>query len=116
MCLGANDIKANANNEAVIVIDFFHWTRQGDWTFDPQAWPDPAGMVKRLEKLGVKVMVSVWPTVNRLSANYNEMWNKGYIIRNTKGSPAQMYFCARSTSPMNVARSSVDFRSSSVAR
>ena len=77
---------------SVIVIDFFHWTRQGDWTFDPQAWPDPAGMVKRLEKLGVKVMVSVWPTVNRLSANYNEMWNNGYIIRNTKGSPAQMYF------------------------
>ena len=77
---------------SVIVIDFFHWTRQGDWTFDPQAWPDPVGMVKRLEKLGIKVMVSVWPTVNRLSANYNEMWNKGYIVRNNKGSPAQMYF------------------------
>ena len=77
---------------SLIVIDFFHWTRQGEWTFDPQAWPDPVGMVKRLSELDVKVMVSVWPTVNRLSSNYSEMWNKGYIVRNIKGSPAQMYF------------------------
>ena len=77
---------------SVIVIDFFHWTRQGDWQFDPKYWPDPAGMVKRLEELGVKVMVSVWPTVNRLSKNFTEMWNKKYIIRNKSGSAAQMYF------------------------
>jgi len=77
---------------SVIVIDFFHWTRQGDWQFDPQYWPDPAGMVKRLEELGVRVMVSVWPTVNRLSKNFQEMWNHQYIIRNKLGSAAQMYF------------------------
>ena len=77
---------------SVIVIDFFHWTRQGDWQFDSQAWPDPAGMVKRLEELGIKVMVSIWPTVSRLSKNFQEMWNKNYIIRNKLGSAAQMYF------------------------
>ena len=77
---------------SVIVIDFFHWTRQGDWQFDPQYWPDPAGMVKRLEDLGIKVMVSVWPTVNRLSKNFQEMWDKNFIIRNKLGSAAQMYF------------------------
>jgi alpha-D-xyloside xylohydrolase len=77
---------------SVIVIDFFHWTRQGDWQFDPQYWPDPAGMVKRLEELGIKVMVSVWPTVSRLSNNFQEMWNKNFIIRNKLGSAAQMYF------------------------
>jgi alpha-D-xyloside xylohydrolase len=77
---------------SVIVIDFFHWTRQGDWQFDPKYWPDPAGMVKRLEKLDIKVMVSVWPTVNRLSKNFQEMWHKNFIIRNKAGSAAQMYF------------------------
>jgi alpha-D-xyloside xylohydrolase len=77
---------------SVIVIDFFHWTRQGEWRFDPKYWPDPAGMVKKLENLGVKVMVSVWPTVTRLSSNYQEMWHKGYIVRNLSGSPAHMYF------------------------
>jgi alpha-D-xyloside xylohydrolase len=77
---------------SVIVIDFFHWTRQGDWQFDPQYWPDPAGMVKRLEELGVKVMISIWPTVSRLSKNFQEMWGKNFIIRNKLGSAAQMYF------------------------
>jgi alpha-D-xyloside xylohydrolase len=77
---------------SVIVIDFFHWTRQGDWQFDPKCWPDPARMVQNLEKLGVKVMVSVWPTVNRLSANYPHMWGKGFITRNKTGTPAHFYF------------------------
>jgi alpha-D-xyloside xylohydrolase len=25
----------------LIVIDFFHWPRQGEWKFDPTFWPDP---------------------------------------------------------------------------
>lgn len=25
----------------VIVIDYFHWPKQGDWRFDPNFWPDP---------------------------------------------------------------------------
>ena len=54
--------------------------------------PIPAGMVKHLENAGVKVMISVWPTVSRLSVNYQEMWHKGYMVRNISGSPAQMYF------------------------
>ena len=77
---------------SVIVIDFFHWTRHGEWQFDPQYWPDPAGMVKRLEEMGIKVMVSLWPTVSRLSINFPEMWKNKYIIRNKLGSAAQMYF------------------------
>jgi alpha-D-xyloside xylohydrolase len=77
---------------SVIVIDFFHWTRHGEWQFDSKYWPDPSSMVKNLENAGVKVMISVWPTVSRLSVNYQEMWHKGYMVRNISGSPAQMYF------------------------
>ncbi len=77
---------------SVIVIDFFHWTLQGDWQFDPTHWPDPAAMVQQLEKDGVKLMVSVWPTVNRHSPNFEPMWQSGYIIRTERGTPAQMYF------------------------
>jgi alpha-D-xyloside xylohydrolase len=77
---------------SVIVIDFFHWTRHGDWQFNSEYWPDPGGMVKKLESLGVRVMVSVWPTVSRLSPNYPEMWSKSYIVRNRNGTAAHMYF------------------------
>jgi alpha-D-xyloside xylohydrolase len=77
---------------SVIVIDYFHWTRQGDWRFNPEYWPDPSQMVKKLDELGVKIMVSVWPTVSRLSDNYREMWSKGYIVSNKNGTPGHVYF------------------------
>lgn len=25
----------------LIVVDFFHWKHQGEWSFDPEFWPDP---------------------------------------------------------------------------
>ena len=77
---------------SVIVIDFFHWTRQGEWRFDPERWPDPAGMVGRLRERGVRVMVSIWPTVSRHATTWHEMWRAGYIVRNMRGAAGQMYF------------------------
>lgn len=73
---------------SVIVIDYFHWTRQGEWRFDLKAWPDPAGMVRELEEMGVKLMVSVWPTVNGSSSNFNEMQQRGLLIETNRGNPA----------------------------
>ncbi len=77
---------------SVIVIDFFHWTKQGEWRFDPECWPNPSAMVKELTEQGVKVMVSIWPTVNRLSTNFKFMWERGYIARTERGVPATFYF------------------------
>jgi alpha-D-xyloside xylohydrolase len=77
---------------SVIVIDFFHWTRHGEWRFDPEKWPDPAGMVAQLRQGGIRVMVSVWPTVSRLATTWAEMWQNGYIVRNMRGAAGQMYF------------------------
>ncbi len=76
----------------VIVVDYFHWTKQGDWQFDPECWPDPAGMMRELDEMGVKVMVSIWPTVNPLSKNYAEMRKRGLLTRTENGTPAQMDF------------------------
>lgn len=70
----------------VIVIDFFHWTRQGDWHFDPEYWPDPKAMCDELHAMGTKVMVSVWPSVDRKSENFAEMYERGYLIRTERGS------------------------------
>lgn len=69
----------------VIVADFFHWPHEGDWKFDPQYWPDPAPMVRELEEMGVKLMVSIWPTVDGESENYQEMQEKGYLARSEYG-------------------------------
>ena len=69
----------------VIVVDFFHWPRQGEWKIDPTYWPDPAAMLRELHAMGVELMVSVWPTVEPASENYPEMLEKGYLIRVERG-------------------------------
>ena len=69
----------------VIVIDFFHWPRQGDWCFDPLYWPDPKAMCDELHEMGVKVCVSVWPTVDKKSSHFAEMWERGYLIQTERG-------------------------------
>jgi alpha-D-xyloside xylohydrolase len=75
---------------SVIVIDFFHWSKQGDWQFDPACWPDPKAMVQELEEMGVKVMVSIWPTVNVVSKNFPEMQRRNLLVRTERGVPATM--------------------------
>ena len=69
----------------VIVIDFFHWPHQGDWKFDPDYWPNPKAMVDELHQMGIKLMVSVWPTVEDGSENSQEMIEKGLLIRSNSG-------------------------------
>ena len=69
----------------MIVIDYFHWPLQGDWRFDPKYWPDPDAMVRELKDMGIELMVSIWPTVDRRSENYEEMLEKGYLVRTERG-------------------------------
>ena len=73
-----------------IVIDFFHWTLQGDWKFDKTYWPDPKAMVDELHSMGIRVIVSVWPSVDRKSENFGPMMERGLLIRTERGA-AQTY-------------------------
>lgn len=74
----------------LIVIDFFHWTVQGDWKFDKKYWPDPKAMVDELHSMGIKVVVSVWPSVDRRSENFGPMMERGLLIKTERGA-AQTY-------------------------
>ncbi len=73
-----------------IVIDFFHWTVQGDWKFDKTYWPDVKAMVDELHSMGIKVIVSVWPSVDRRSENFYNMMDRGLLIKTERGA-AQTY-------------------------
>lgn len=70
----------------VIVIDFFHWTRQGEWKFDKKYWPDPKAMVEELTSYGTRCMISIWPTVDKKSENFLQMRDEGLLIRPERGS------------------------------
>ncbi|WP_275935068.1 TIM-barrel domain-containing protein, partial [Oenococcus oeni] len=77
---------------SVIVIDYFHWPHQGDFRFDKRYWPNPRAMVEELNKMGIKLMVSVWPTIDEKSENYDEMLTKGLLIQSDRGSRISMKF------------------------
>jgi alpha-D-xyloside xylohydrolase len=76
----------------VIVVDFFHWPQQGEWRFDKKYWPDPKKMVNELKKLGIELMVSIWPTVDPRSENYSEMKQNGLFVHTERGIRTQMVF------------------------
>lgn len=69
----------------VIVIDFFHWPKQGDFRFDKEFFPNPKAMVDELNSMGIELMVSVWPQIDRHSENFEEMKQKGYLIKAERG-------------------------------
>ncbi len=75
---------------AVIVSDYFHWHMMGDWAMDPRDWPDPAAMTQELKEMGVELMVSVWPTVNRDNPVFNEMAERGLLAQTERGVQAHM--------------------------
>lgn len=76
----------------VIVIDYFHWEKQGDWKFDPVYWPEPEKMVEELKELGIELMVSIWPTVDKSCENYNHMLEQGYLVRSERGARVGLEF------------------------
>lgn len=81
----AREYKRRGLPISVIVIDYFHWPLQGDWRFDPEYWPDPDAMIKELKEMDIELMVSIWPTVDYRSENFDEMKEKGYLIRTDRG-------------------------------
>jgi len=83
---------------SVIVCDFFHWPHLGDWRFEPSEWPDPRAMVRELDDMGIKLMVSVWPSVSTLSGSYTEMLRDGLFVATERGTPFHTEFPDRCAS------------------
>ena len=75
----------------VIVIDFYHWTKQGDWKFDPEYFPDPKSMMDELRSMGIRCMVSIWPSIEPTSENYDEMLEKDLFVRCDQGLPFSFF-------------------------
>ena len=73
-----------------IVVDFFHWTMQGEFRFEPRDWPDPEQMVKELKELGIETVVSVWPTIDERSENFGKMSDMGYLVTADRGNSNHM--------------------------
>ena len=71
---------------SAIICDYFHWTEQGDYKFDPKYWPDVKAMTDELHEMNTKLIVSVWPTINEKSENYWHMADRNMLMRTVHGS------------------------------
>ncbi|MDI9420479.1 MAG: hypothetical protein GX228_04410 [Firmicutes bacterium] len=81
----AREYKKRGIPLSVLIIDYFHWTEQGDWKFDPAYWPDPAAMCQELREMGIRPIVSIWPTINPNSENYHYMDERNMLVRTERG-------------------------------
>ena len=66
---------------SVLVIDLLHWKHTGDWKLDPELWPDPEAMVRELDEMGARIMISPWIVVDKESENYAYMKEHGLFTR-----------------------------------
>lgn len=71
---------------SVIVADYFHWTEQGDYKFDPKYWQNVKAMTDELHGMDTKLAVSMWPTVNENSENYSHMRDNNMLMNTSRGS------------------------------
>jgi alpha-D-xyloside xylohydrolase len=71
----------------LIVVDWFYYTKMGEYDFDPKAWPDPAEMNKQLHAENVESMISVWPRFAPGSRYYDFLLNKGWFEHYPTGVP-----------------------------
>ncbi|AEU37893.1 glycoside hydrolase family 31 protein [Granulicella mallensis] len=70
-----------------LVIDWFTYTKMGQMDMDPEAWPDPAAMLKQLHAMNYHVMISVWPRFVPGSRYYDELQKNGWFEHLADGTP-----------------------------
>src|SRR5699024_2980709 len=82
---GYEGYKKRGINLSVLVIDYFHWTADGDFEFDMTYWKGIKEFAARLKEDGTKLMVSLWPTVTEESKYYDLYQNNHMMIRGIHG-------------------------------
>ena len=68
----------------------------GDWKLNSKDWPNPKRMYQEIESLtGAKAMVSVWPTVEEASDNFQALNEEGLFVGTETGGCAVGFQLAR---------------------
>lgn len=71
----------------MIVVDWFYYTKMGQYDFKPQDWPDPAAMNRELHAENIESMISVWPRFEPDSRYYGEILSHGWFEHYPAGIP-----------------------------
>ena len=63
----------------VLVLDWFYFSKMGQFDFVPERFPDPAAMNHELHELGIQTMISVWPRFEPGTRFYDFVRKKGWF-------------------------------------
>jgi alpha-D-xyloside xylohydrolase len=71
----------------VLVLDWFYFSKMGQFDFVPDRFPEPAAMNKQLHDMGIQTMISVWPRFEPGSRFYDFVLKKGWLEHLADGTP-----------------------------
>ncbi|MFI6876852.1 alpha-xylosidase [Streptomyces sp. NPDC050400] len=78
--------------ERAIPLSVFHfdcfWMREYQWsdfTWDPDVFPDPIGMLRRLKARGLRISMWINPYIAQKSALFDEAADQGFLVRRPNG-------------------------------
>jgi alpha-D-xyloside xylohydrolase len=71
----------------MIVVDWFYYTKMGQYDFKPKDWPDPQAMNHELHAENIESMISVWPRFEPGSRYYDEILSHGWFEHYAAGIP-----------------------------
>lgn len=71
----------------VLVLDWFYFSKMGQFDFVPERFPDPSDMNKQLHDMGIQTMISVWPRFEPGARSYDFVLKKGWLEHLADGTP-----------------------------
>ncbi len=71
----------------VLVLDWFYFSKMGQFDFVPERFPVPTAMNKQLHEMGIQTMISVWPRFEPGARFYDFVLKKGWFEHLADGTP-----------------------------
>ncbi|WP_438831620.1 TIM-barrel domain-containing protein [Streptococcus pluranimalium] len=75
-----NEYQDRGINLSVLVIDYFHWTEEGNFEFDELYWSGISDFAKEILPNKSHLMVSIWPTVSEKSKYFDNYLQKNMLL------------------------------------
>lgn len=74
----------------VVLLDGRAWHKANtrfDFSWDPERYPDPAGFVKKLNEMHVRLCLWEYPYISINNPLFSELANCGFLLKTTEGGP-----------------------------
>lgn len=94
-----------------LVVDFFYYTKMGQFDFVKKERPDPTEMNAELYKMGFHTLISVWPRFAQGSRYYGMLAKNGWFYHLADGTPT-----TTNGLPGNMTGSNIDVTNPAVAK